>query len=85
MCVGLRNEAHCERSQANKTMAMSLKSFINSTVRVILTVAVSNKTECFSYKGGCRLWISKHLKEELAWALNTQLLLIMKCYLTVIP
>ena len=26
--------------------------------------------ECFSYKGGCDIYASEHLKEKLAWAID---------------
>ena len=46
---------------------------------------------CFSYKGGCgineRIGISRHVKEEIAWAIDKQLRVIgyVMLFKTVIP
>ena len=37
---------------------------------IVVLVYVSNKTECFSYKGGCGLHALRYLKQKLAWTTN---------------
>ena len=58
---------------------MQLASYINTVISVSLSVSainnvyiklfylVSNKMDHFSYKGGCSVHVSRHLKEELTW------------------
>ena len=38
------------------------------------THTVSNEMEHFRYKGGCGIHMSRHLKEELAWATDNETL-----------
>ena len=38
---------------------------------------ITNKMECFSYKGGYGISIARYLKEKLAWAIDKRLCIIL--------
>ena len=49
--LGLRIEAHC-RNQPNKSKLALYKPLLHFYSH-LKQLYISNKTECFSYKGGC--------------------------------
>ena len=65
---GLRIKV-CHRNQANKTKLVPYKSLLSKSHSKQLYI--SNKMECFSYKGKCGISVLGHLKEELAWTIDS--------------
>ena len=87
---GLRIEAH-RRNLPNKSKLALYKPLL-CFYSHLKQPYISNKTKCFSYKGGCgvrgrTVHVSRCLKEELAWATYKRFQVISNIMLfkTVIP
>ena len=78
-----QGERVCYTSKCNKTIlsmgvALVTKCIMEETnlitpykslVSLKGWLYTSNKPECFRYEGGCGIFISRHLKEVLSWAI----------------
>ena len=86
---GLRIEAR-HRNQTNKSKLALYKPLLRLYSH-LKQPPISNKTKHFGYKGGCGVCVgvhvSRHLKEELAWATYRwlQVLSNIMLFKTVIP
>ena len=67
----------CHRNQPNKSRLAPCKPWIHFTSHLKL-LYITNKMECFNYKGGCDMHGRKciELLEELAWVRDKQLRII---------
>ena len=75
---GLTVEGHCI-NQPNKCKLRSIVQVMNSLYRHLQHLYTNNKTEHFSYKGGCgiaELCVLRHLKAERALATDKLLQVI---------
>ena len=70
----------CHRNQPNKgNYKLELYKLLLHCNIYLKQLYISNKMECFSYKGGCGgvgICISRHLKEELALVTDERLQVI---------
>ena len=64
-------------NQLNKTKLVLYNPLL-SIQQLVKQLCICNKTEHFSYNGGCGACIIRHIKEELTWALDKQLQVILK-------
>ena len=86
--VSLTIKVHC-RSQPNESKLALYKPLFHFYSH-LKQLYISNKMECFSYKGGCDVLGRTRIeasKEELTWATDKQLLIIsyIMLFKTVIP
>ena len=66
----LRIEIH-HRNQPSKSKLVLyiIAHYLNNRLKQLYR---SSKMEHFSYKGECGIYVSRNLKEELAWAIDKQ-------------
>ena len=58
---GLTFEAHC-RNQPNQSKLALYKPLATSLLQSFKTIDISDKMECFNYKGGCGMHGQMHIE-----------------------